>query len=315
MLLAQRNPSLFTPFMCEAMRNPCFAEATELLGLILEESPEVPAAPFVAVLQEPPGTDQGYWARQLAALRVLERLQAEDELGELAESLRNHPFRSTQNWLRSRARAAAQPVLVTQNGGIELVRIPGGRFLMGSPDDDSEAYPNERPQHEVEVRPFYLGRYPVTNEEYARFIQANADMWESAFWADRKFNQARQPVVGVSWHDAQRFTEWVGGRLPTEAEWEYAARAGTITRYWWGDEVGKNNANCGSCGSQWDNKQTSPVGSFQPNLFGLHDVLGNVWEWVQDCWHDNYRDAPTDGSAWGEQQSGDSALRVFRGGS
>ncbi|MGH8534603.1 MAG: formylglycine-generating enzyme family protein [Gammaproteobacteria bacterium] len=148
-----------------------------------------------------------------------------------------------------------------------------------------------------------------------RFLKAHPDVEELEYWGDRRFNQARQPVVGVFWEDAQRFAQWTGARLPTEAEWEYAARAGTTTRYWWGDEVGKNNANCAGCGSQWDGKQTAPVGSFQPNAFGLHDMLGNVWEWVQDCWHENYKGAPLDGSAWGEKQDGDCARRVIRGGS
>lgn len=121
--------------------------------------------------------------------------------------------------------------------------------------------------------------------------------------------------MGVSWHEAQRYAEWAGGRLPTETEWEYAARAGTTTRYWWGDDLGKNNANCAACGSQWDNKQTSPVGSFPPKPFGLHDLLGNVWEWVEDCWHDNYNGAPNDGSAWKKQQGGYCGRHMFRGGS
>jgi formylglycine-generating enzyme required for sulfatase activity len=155
----------------------------------------------------------------------------------------------------------------------------------------------------------------VTNEEFGWFLKANPEVEEPSFWGKRQLNQARQPVVGVSWEDAQRFAEWTGGRLPTEAEWEYAARAGTTTRYWWGDEVGKNNANCAECGSQWDGEQTGPGGSFQPNAFGLHDMLGNVWEWVEDCWHESYKGAPTDGSAWGKQQGDDCAQRVIRGGS
>ena len=101
-------------------------------------------------------------------------------------------------------------------------------------------------------------------------------------------------------------------RLLTEAEWEYAARAGTTTAYYWGDEIGKANANCNGCGSQWDNRETSPVGSFKPNAFGLYDMSGNVLQWVEDCYHDNYDDAPTDGSAW---TSGDCSRRVVRGGS
>ncbi len=315
MLLAQRNPSLFTPFMREAMHNPRFPEASELLGLILEESPEVAAEPFVAFLQEPPGTDQSHWAGQLAALRVLERLQAEEELKNLTDSLRSHPLPVLRDWVKSRARAVAQPVRMSENGGVELVLIPGGAFLMGSPEDEEGRWEGEDPQHQVTVKPFYLGRYPVTNEEYERFMKAVPKVQEPEYWGNRQFNQAKQPVVGVSWDDALRFAEWVGGRLPTEAEWEYAARAGSTSRYWWGDEVGKNNANCDGCGSQWDSKQPSPVGSFQPNAFGLHDLLGNVWEWVEDCWHENYEGAPSDGSRWGEEHGGNCAQRVIRGGS
>ncbi|MBA2594463.1 MAG: formylglycine-generating enzyme family protein [Gammaproteobacteria bacterium] len=191
--------------------------------------------------------------------------------------------------------------------------IPGGTFPMGSPASDTEGSEQECPRHDVQVPDFYLGRHPVTNEEYGRFLKANPDGGEPSYWGDRRFNQARQPVVGVSWDDARRFARWAGGRLPTEAEWEYAARAGTATRYWWGDGVGKNNANCAGCGSQWDGKETAPIGSFRPNPFGLYDMLGNVWEWVEDCWHDGYEDAPTDGKAW---SAGDTCARcVIRGGS
>ena len=119
--------------------------------------------------------------------------------------------------------------------------------------------------------------------------------------------------------DAQQYVAWISKltgkpyRLLSEAEWEYAARAGTQTAYSWGDEIGKGNANCNGCGSQWDGRQTAPVGSFAPNAFGLYDMHGNVWEWVEDCYHDNYDGAPTDGSAW--TAVGDCTYRVVRGGS
>ncbi len=103
--------------------------------------------------------------------------------------------------------------------------------------------------------------------------------------------------------------------MPTEAEWEYAARAGTETAYWWGPEIGKNNANCHGCGSKWDLGQAAPVGSFQPNPWGLYDTAENVWEWVQDCWHDSYEGAPNDGSAWAPKNPADCELQVLRGGS
>jgi formylglycine-generating enzyme required for sulfatase activity len=126
-------------------------------------------------------------------------------------------------------------------------------------------------------------------------------------------------VINVSWDDAKEYVAWLSRktgkayRLLTEAEWEYAARAGTTTRYYWGDDIGKNNAKCNACGSQWGGKQTAPVGSFKPNAFGLYDMAGNVWEWVEDVYHDNYAGAPTNGSAW--LQGGDASRRVVRGGS
>jgi formylglycine-generating enzyme required for sulfatase activity len=125
-------------------------------------------------------------------------------------------------------------------------------------------------------------------------------------------------VINVSWDDAQGYVAWLAKktgkpyRLLSEAEWEYAARAGTATPYPWGDEPGTNRANFKGAGSQWSGKQTAPVGSFEPNKFGLHDMIGNVWEWVQDCGNESYKGAPADGRAW---ESGDCGLRVARGGS
>jgi len=125
-------------------------------------------------------------------------------------------------------------------------------------------------------------------------------------------------VINVTWDDAQKYVAWFSKmtgrsyRLLTEAEWEYAARAGSTTAYFWGDEIGKNNANCSGCGSQWDSREPSPVDSFKPNAFGLHDMAGNVWQWVQDCYHGDYDGAPIDGSAWAIEDCND---RVARGGS
>ena len=134
---------------------------------------------------------------------------------------------------------------------------------------------------------------------------------------DKGWGRGNRPVMNVSWDRAQSFIGWLNGktgggyRLPTEAEWEYAARAGSTTKYSWGDDIGHNKANCDGCGSHWDDEQTAPVGSFAANAWGLHDMHGNVWEWVQDCWHDSYEGAPGDGSAW---ESGNCYKRVFRGG-
>jgi formylglycine-generating enzyme required for sulfatase activity len=127
-----------------------------------------------------------------------------------------------------------------------------------------------------------------------------------------------KPMVNVAWGDARQYVDWLSQmtgrpyRLLTEAEWEYAARAGTTSAYYWGDQIGKGNANCQGCGSESDARQTSPVGSFKPNAFGLHDMAGNVLQWVQDCYHEDYKEAPPDGSAW---TSGACSRRVARGGS
>ena len=195
----------------------------------------------------------------------------------------------------------------------EMVEIPGGSFRMGCVsgrdcDDD------EQPVHEVRVEAFELGKYEVTFEEYDRFTAATGR--EAA--ADHDWRRGRRPVINVSWEDAVAYTRWLSGqtgeryRLPSEAEWEYAVRAGTETAYSWGNEIGSNRANCLGCGSQWGNGWTAAVGSFSPNGWGLHDLHGNVWEWVQDCWNESYRGASADGSAW---QRGDCSRRVLRGGS
>ena len=153
--------------------------------------------------------------------------------------------------------------------------------VSGSRDCDSD----EWPVHEVEVGSFALGRYEVTFEEYDRFVEATGrDQPDDEGWG-----RGRRPVIDVSWDDSAKYTEWLSAetgepyRLPTESEWEYAARAGTSTAYSWGNEVGNDRANCYGCGSRWDDVRTAPVRSFGASAWGLHDVHGNVWEWVENC--------------------------------
>ena len=201
----------------------------------------------------------------------------------------------------------------------EMVSIPGGSFRMGALNGGFSfmfAKPYALPVHAVNVAPFRLGKYEVT---FAQWDACVADGGCGGYRPnDRGWGRGNRPVINVSWNDAQAFIDWLnkraGGnyRLPTEAEWEYAVRAGSTTKYSWGNAIGHNRANCDGCGSQWDGKQSAPVGSFGANEWGLHDMHGNVWEWVQDCWNENYMGAPSDGSAW---ISGDCGQRVFRGGS
>ena len=196
----------------------------------------------------------------------------------------------------------------------EMVVMPAGSFRMGCVSGQ-DCYGDELPVHEVRVASFALGRYEVLFEEYDRFVAATGR--ESP--DDEGWGRGGRPVIMVSWEDATAYAEWLSAetgeryRLPSEAEWEYAARAGTTTAYSWGTEIGQNRANCASCGSQWDNEQTAPAGSFAANAWGLHDMHGNVWEWVENCWHDSYARAPADGSAW--TRGGDCGQRVLRGGS
>jgi formylglycine-generating enzyme required for sulfatase activity len=220
-----------------------------------------------------------------------------------------------------------------------MVIVPTGSFLMGDgADADRTFFTWTLAKRIVRVRiekAFAMGRYPITFDEYDRFASATsrplpvdgrenpvAILQEMGRWG-----RGRRPVINVAWEDAVLYAKWLSRqtgeryRLPTEAEWEYAARAGTTTAYWWGEEIKVDIANfSGPAGdewprNQWAGKQTSPVGSFPPNPFGLYDTAGNVWEWVEDCWHDNYNGAPTDGSAWLTAGGGDCGQRVVRGGS
>lgn len=238
----------------------------------------------------------------------------------------------------------------------EMVVIPPGTFTMGSPQTEIGRFKNEGPERRVTIaHTLAIGAYPVTRKEYRHFVRAtrrptpdSCRIYDESFvdsdlvrvrgknWTRPNFHQRDDhPVVCISWDDALAYAAWLNSqvnskletvgstgpyRLPSEAEWEYAARAGTTTPYYWGNEISRSAVNYGPDElrflpvargeDRW--KYTSPVGSFPPNPFGLFDMAGNVWQFTQDCWHDSYAVAPADGTA---QTDGKCDERVVRGGS
>ncbi len=216
-----------------------------------------------------------------------------------------------QGLTEGKAAPAAGTVLRDVREGPVMLKMSGGEFTMGSDRDQLQV--NEQPTHKVVVSDFAISRNEVTFEEYDKFASATGRRLPD----DNGWGRGDRPVIYVDWDDAVAYTEWLSRRtgkryrLPTEAEWEYAARGGSDDLFWWGYKIGTDNAACFECGSEWDSKSTAPTGSFKPNGYGLHDTAGNVREWVQDCYHPNYVDAPTDGSAWVESGCRE---RVARGG-
>jgi formylglycine-generating enzyme required for sulfatase activity len=214
--------------------------------------------------------------------------------------------------------------------GPEMVVIPSGKFMMGSPEDEPERRKNEGPQREVTIfQEFAVGRYAVTFDEWD-FSQSDSDWQEITGFiprlpSDHKWGRGNRPVIDVSWGDAKAYVKWLSAkmdrnyRLLSEAEWEYCCRAGTDTPYWWGSSITSSHANYevrpfepGSGAGKWRNEnQTVPVDMFTPNTWHLYQMHGNVWEWVEDVWHEGYERAPVDGSA---VIVGDQFSHVVRGG-
>ena len=224
-----------------------------------------------------------------------------------------------------------------------MVGIPAGTFVMGSPASEPGRFDAEGPQHRVAIRAFALGKFDVTTAEFLIFLRdtgyqpapCNETLtlgWQSPgkglAYPRSDAEPPTWPATCVGWKDAQAYISWLNAkaraanptlakragpyRLPSEAEWEYAARGDTSTSRWWGNAVGTNNANCNGCGSKSDDRVLTDVDSFAPNPFGLYGVLGNAWQWTADCWHKSYVGAPTDGRAW---TGDDCAKHVLRGGS
>lgn len=251
-----------------------------------------------------------------------------------------HPARFSRvaaiasGWREARGqRQSTQPVVIPapvapQVPEPEMVSIRGGTFMMGSPTSEKGRDGDEK-RHSVTVGNFSMGKYEISNAEYARCVSAGAckpPEWQES---GSKYNlktgsnkiyqgltDQQQPVVGVSWNNAMSYARWLSeatGRnysLPTEAQWEYAARAGSNTAYPWGNAIASNKANCNGCGSHWGGKTTAPVKSFSANAWGLHNTVGNVWEWVCSAYDENYA-----GSEQRCAANGDKRSRVLRGGS
>jgi formylglycine-generating enzyme required for sulfatase activity len=200
--------------------------------------------------------------------------------------------------------------------GPEMVVIPAGRFWMGSTEAEAGRMNHEGPRHQVEIRqPFGVGRTPVTFADYDRFAESRGGDKPT----DQGWGRGNRPVIDVCWDDAVAYAQWLSDRtgkryrLLTEAEWEYACRAGTETPWSFGDEPKDLDLYAWHGGNS--DGGTHPVGEKKANPWGLHDVHGNVWEWVQDCWHGGYQGAPTDGSSWEKANGGNCGRRVVRGGS
>ena len=313
-LLSLRRSRPFCESFFREMLGAGIAEThPDLAERCLQEALYFVPGPFVDVLNNSPSEKQ-----VAAVLRLLrDRVEQVPELAEISRRLAESKDQETRGFAREilagqGVELPAEPqeggVFVDRTTGISFVWIPPGEFQMGS----NKGTDDEKPIHTVKITSgFWLGKYPVTNADYKRFLQSGVKSAEKPEnWDDRRFNQGEQPVVGVSWNAAVAFCQWAGGRLPTEAEWEYACRAGTPTEYSFGDdekllgEYGWFGENSGG--------QTQPVGAKKPNPWGLCDMHGNVWEWCADWWDSGYYgNSPTDDPTGPTSGS----HRVLRGGS
>ncbi|MEH2337074.1 SUMF1/EgtB/PvdO family nonheme iron enzyme [Nostoc sp.] len=238
-----------------------------------------------------------------------------------SNSLKTFPFETVtvnaQGNITNRRKQEAKYFVENLGNGVtlEMVQIPGGTFMMGSPEGEAERYKDESPQHQVKVSGFFMGKYEITQAQYQAIMGSNPS----------SFKGEKRPVETVSWDDAVEFCKKLSHkkgktyRLPSEAEWEYACRAGTKTPFYFGETITTDlvnydgNAPYGSAPKGEYRQKTIDVGKFPPNSFGLYDIHGNVWEWCLDVYNDNYQGAPKDGSVW--MTGKDNNKNLLRGGS
>jgi formylglycine-generating enzyme required for sulfatase activity len=305
-----------------------FSEPTQLLKRVMDAELELPSLPeaFKPIVN---GCLQVDRRKRWTAEQVLRALQGGGERrvnapppvspDDVREDTRPRPSQpAVQVSPPQPAKQVVQPatpsprglITITENLGngisLELIQLPAGQFMMGASPNDSKADDDEKPQHLVKLKAFAMGKYPITQAQYEAVMGKKRSKFQG---------NPNNPVECVSWNDAQAFckklSEATGKkyRLPSEAEWEYACRAGTTTRYYFGDDANQ----LGDYAWFTDNSRskTHPVGQKRPNGWGLYDMHGNVWEWCEDSWHKNYKGAPTDGSAWIQ---GGNSFRILCGG-
>ena len=285
------------------------APVAEPEAIVISESPatevqpaaasvEVEIEPVAATVQESPPAVE----RVTEQTSVPDKEQLQPQADEAVEVMSLAPVVAGRSY-REKLQLGGQGPL--------MVELPAGSYEMGSVGNSLNF--DEGPRHRVNVAAFSVAKYEVTFEEYDRFARATGRRLPY----DESWGRGGRPVINVSWDDARAYARWLTEqtgqtyRLPSEAEWEYFTRAGSAASFWWHDDSNNLHANCFDCGSEWDSLRTAPVGSFEANDFGLHDVTGNVQEWTSDCYHGSYHGAPVDGSSW---QFPECVMRVVRGG-
>ena len=241
--------------------------------------------------------------------QALEQYQQEKQHWEGAYNAVNSKVAKVEE---QRAVAKAKARAYVQRITPKMIRIPAGSFRMGDLSGDGSS--DEKPVHRVSISAFKMSQTEITFAQYDAYAAATGKSKPK----DEGWGRGNRPVINVSWHDAVAYAKWLSQqtgkrfRLPSESEWEYAARAGGSSKYSWGNSVGSGRANCNGCGSRWDDSQTAAVASFSANSFGLYDMHGNVWEWTQDCRKDSYNGYPSNNRA---NTAGGCSRRVIRGGS
>ena len=291
------------------LANPASSEAETVTTVQPEQAEEAESAVGPAVTEEQPPTEPSVTE---AAPEPKAEEKMEEKPAKQAAKVEEVPAKSAEKPpAKIEKKEFSEPL---KSGGIGpvMVLLPAATFEMGSPGISIQT--DERPQHNVTLKPFAISKYEITFTQYYEFAKATGRKLPDNLYMDLDTS----PVIFVSWDDAYYYAKWLSEqtghkyRLPTESEWEYAASGGTESPFWWGYEEMPGKAHCLTCDSPFDPRKPAKIGSFDPNQFGLYDMAGNVSEWVQDCWHENYNGAPDDGSVW---EGGDCTQRIVRGGS